>query len=90
LFGTVSLPAAVVLTMYLIVSSAISGSTATLPLVLLVMTLILPGILVLLTTRKPVYALWMFVYLLALPIWNFALPLYSFWHFDDFSWGIFA
>jgi chitin synthase len=27
------------------------------------------------------------VYLLALPVWNFVLPVYSFWHFDDFSWG---
>jgi hypothetical protein len=30
---------------------------------------------------------WMIVYLMALPIWNFVLPLYAFWHFDDFSWG---
>jgi len=30
---------------------------------------------------------WMLIYLLALPIWNFVLPLYAFWHFDDFSWG---
>lgn len=22
-----------------------------------------------------------------MPIWNLVLPLYSFWHFDDFSWG---
>lgn len=22
-----------------------------------------------------------------LPIWNFILPVYAFWHFDDFSWG---
>ena len=29
----------------------------------------------------------MAVYLLALPIWNFVLPVYAFWHFDDFSWG---
>jgi chitin synthase len=29
----------------------------------------------------------MFVYLTALPIWNFVLPVYAFWHFDDFSWG---
>jgi len=27
------------------------------------------------------------VYLLSLPIWNFVLPAYAFWHFDDFSWG---
>jgi Chitin synthase len=24
---------------------------------------------------------------LAVPIFSFYLPLYSFWHFDDFSWG---
>ncbi|KAI5305869.1 hypothetical protein KEM56_003028 [Ascosphaera pollenicola] len=30
---------------------------------------------------------WMFIYLLATPIFSFALPLYSFWHMDDFSWG---
>jgi chitin synthase len=29
----------------------------------------------------------MFIYLLSLPIWNFVLPAYSFWKFDDFSWG---
>lgn len=27
------------------------------------------------------------MYLVALPIWNFVLPIYSYWHFDDFSWG---
>lgn len=25
--------------------------------------------------------------MLALPIWNFVLPVYAFWHFDDFTWG---
>eukprot|EP00835_Amoeboradix_gromovi_P001382 NODE_61_length_25240_cov_0.547194.p17 type:complete len:103 gc:universal NODE_61_length_25240_cov_0.547194:21601-21909(+) len=29
----------------------------------------------------------MIIYLLALPIWNFVLPSYAYWHFDDFSWG---
>ncbi|KAJ2738343.1 hypothetical protein GGI20_006289 [Coemansia sp. BCRC 34301] len=29
----------------------------------------------------------MFIYLLAYPLWSFVLPIYSFWHFDDFSWG---
>lgn len=29
----------------------------------------------------------MFVYLLSLPIWNFVLPTYAYWKFDDFSWG---
>ncbi|KAJ2347822.1 Chitin synthase, class 6, partial [Coemansia erecta] len=30
---------------------------------------------------------WMIVYLLAIPYFTFLLPVYSFWHFDDFSWG---
>lgn len=29
----------------------------------------------------------MFIYLLSLPVWNFILPTYAFWKFDDFSWG---
>lgn len=29
----------------------------------------------------------MILYILAIPVFNFALPLYSFWHMDDFSWG---
>jgi chitin synthase len=30
---------------------------------------------------------WMILYVLAIPVFSFALPLYSFWHMDDFSWG---
>lgn len=30
---------------------------------------------------------WMILYILAIPVFTFALPLYSFWHMDDFSWG---
>lgn len=29
----------------------------------------------------------MIIYLCSLPIWNFVLPTYAFWKFDDFSWG---
>lgn len=29
----------------------------------------------------------MAIYLVALPIWNFVLPSYAYWKFDDFSWG---
>ncbi|CEG77642.1 Putative Chitin synthase [Rhizopus microsporus] len=39
------------------------------------------------TSRKIVYVGWMLVYLISLPIWNFVLPTYAYWHFDDFSWG---
>jgi chitin synthase len=30
---------------------------------------------------------WMIIYILAIPVFSFGLPLYSFWHMDDFSWG---
>jgi len=30
---------------------------------------------------------WMILYIIAIPVFSFALPLYSFWHMDDFSWG---
>lgn len=30
---------------------------------------------------------WMIIYIIAMPIFALALPLYSFWHMDDFSWG---
>lgn len=30
---------------------------------------------------------WMIIYIVATPVFAFGLPLYSFWHMDDFSWG---
>lgn len=30
---------------------------------------------------------WMLVYIVSIPIFSLALPLYSFWYMDDFSWG---
>ncbi|CAG8759746.1 17569_t:CDS:2, partial [Gigaspora margarita] len=87
IIGTVVLPSALCFTFYLIFTSVFDDYIQILPLVLLILILGLPGMLVIITTHKIVYLLWMFVYLLALPIWNFVLPLYAYWHFDDFSWG---
>ncbi|ORX71845.1 hypothetical protein DL89DRAFT_265558 [Linderina pennispora] len=30
---------------------------------------------------------WMIIYLFAYPLWSFFIPVYAFWHMDDFSWG---
>lgn len=57
------------------------------PLVLLGLILGLPAVLIVVTAHRLSYVLWMFIYLLSLPIWNFVLPTYAFWKFDDFSWG---
>ncbi|KAF9949750.1 Chitin synthase, class 3 [Mortierella alpina] len=87
LVGTVVLPAAISFTMYLIVISFIITPVPIIPLMLLAAILGLPAILILMTSRKVVYVGWMGMYLISLPIWNFVLPVYAFWHFDDFTWG---
>lgn len=55
--------------------------------VLLGLILGLPGMLVVVTAHSWTYIVWMLIYLVSLPIWNFVLPTYAFWKFDDFSWG---
>lgn len=90
LVGTVVLPIAIALTYSLVVGMALDPPRSfeeAIPLIMLLAVIGLPGILILITTRKVVYIAWMMIYLMALPIWNFVLPVYSFWHFDDFSWG---
>lgn len=87
LIATVVLPAAIVFTIILIVQATINPQAAIIPLVLLCLVLGLPAILIVLTTFRLAYLFWMLVYLLALPIWNFILPIYAYWHFDDFTWG---
>ncbi|KAJ3098167.1 hypothetical protein HDU97_004215 [Phlyctochytrium planicorne] len=87
LIGTVVLPAAILFTLFLIVISIVGPVVPVIPLLLLGAILGLPAILVLLTTRRVIYIYWMLIYLVALPIWNLVLPVYAFWHFDDFSWG---
>jgi chitin synthase len=91
LVGTLVLPAAISFTIYLIaisVKAAIEHTAApVIPLVLLALILGLPAVLIVLTAHRWSYVMWMFVYLLSLPIWNFVLPTYAFWKFDDFSWG---
>ena len=57
------------------------------PLILLALILGLPAVLIVLTAHRWSYVGWMFVYLLSLPVWNFILPTYAYWKFDDFSWG---
>src|ERR1700722_5372820 len=86
LVGTLVLPAAIVFTGVLIISSFI-GDVQYVPLGLLFAILGLPAFLILFTSRSLIYICYMIWYLISLPIWNFVLPVYAYWHFDDFSWG---
>jgi chitin synthase len=86
LIGTVVLPAALLLTVYLIFASMVTHIDSR-PLLMLLATLGLPGLSIIFITGKPSYIMWMLIYFCSLPVWNFVLPLYAFWKFDDFSWG---
>jgi chitin synthase len=93
LAGTLVLPAAIAFTFYVVAQAIIAsidpskGPVPVIPLILLGVILGLPGLLIVVTSRKFVYVGWMGIYLLSLPIWNFVFPSYAFWHMDDFSWG---
>ncbi|EGW32468.1 chitin-UDP acetyl-glucosaminyl transferase 3 [Spathaspora passalidarum NRRL Y-27907] len=87
LVGTLVLPAAITFTFYVVVVAIISKPTPIMSLVLLGVIFGLPGLLIVITISSLSYIFYFFVYLFALPIWNFVLPSYAFWKFDDFSWG---
>ncbi|KAL2146711.1 hypothetical protein VTI28DRAFT_2862 [Corynascus sepedonium] len=87
LIGTLVLPAAIAFTFYVVIISIINSPPQIIPLVLLALILGLPAVLIVVTAHSWSYVLWMLIYLISLPVWNFILPTYSFWKFDDFSWG---
>ena len=87
LIGTLVLPAAIAFTGYLIVISIVKKPVPVIPLILLALILGLPAVLIVLTAHRWSYVVWMMIYLLSLPIWNFVLPINAYWKFDDFSWG---
>lgn len=86
LFGTLTLPAAIFFT-FVLIASAFINEPEWIPLIMLGAILGLPAVLIMLTTFKVSYWFWLLIYILALPIWNFLLPVYAFWKFDDFTWG---
>ncbi|KAK1757501.1 glycosyltransferase [Echria macrotheca] len=87
LIGTLVLPAAIAFTFYVVIISIVHSPPQIIPLILLGLILGLPAILIVVTAHSWSYMAWMLIYLFSLPIWNFVLPTYAFWKFDDFSWG---
>ncbi|KAJ3039019.1 Chitin synthase, class 3 [Rhizophlyctis rosea] len=94
LIATVVLPAALISLIYVIISLAktfqadsLAHTSQIMALALACAVLGLPAILIVLTASRLIYVLWMLIYLCALPVWQFILPLYAFWHMDDFTWG---
>lgn len=75
-------PVTVAYIIYLIV--LVSTTDATVPVTSLIMLAAIYGLqaIIFLLNRKFEMIGWMLVYILAIPIWSFFLPLYSFWHMD--------
>jgi len=87
LMSTMTQPINVAYIVYLVY--LVAGHKEAIPIVSLVMIGAIYGLqaLVFILRRKWDMVGWMLFYILALPIFSFLLPLYSFWRMDDFSWG---
>ncbi|KAJ2470208.1 hypothetical protein IWW56_006579, partial [Coemansia sp. RSA 2131] len=87
LLSTIVMPATVVYLGYLIYQLVVSTSDTPLVSVYLLAAVYGLQALLFVIKRQWQHIGWMIVYLLALPVFSFFIPIYSFWHFDDFSWG---
>ncbi|KIY53918.1 glycosyltransferase family 2 protein [Fistulina hepatica ATCC 64428] len=87
LLSTIVMPVTVVYIVYLVYLVAVDGDT--IPTTSLIMICAIYGLqaLVFIMRRKWDMIGWMVFYICAIPVFSFALPLYSFWKMDDFSWG---
>ncbi len=93
LLSTAVMPAGLLATYYMVFAAIFMVQYSTDNVTTIILTAVmgivifLPAFLVILTGRRLSYIGWMFIYLLALPVWQIVLPVYAFWNFDDFSWG---
>lgn len=87
LLSTIVQPVTVAYIVYLIVLIALNSSV--IPLTAFIMLGAIYGLqaIIFILRRKWEMVGWMIIYVLAMPVFSFGLPLYAFWHMDDFSWG---
>lgn len=87
LIGTLILPATCVYLGYLIyLIASHSGQIPYISIAILAGVYGLQAI-IFIVKRQWQHIGWMIIYICAYPIYNFVLPMYSFWKQDDFSWG---
>ncbi|RMZ70115.1 chitin synthase [Pyrenophora seminiperda CCB06] len=87
LFGTLVLPSICAYLVYLVYS--VASGKGQFPLLSIIMLAAVYGLqaLIFIIKRQWQHVGWMIIYILAFPIYSLALPMYSFWKQDDFSWG---
>ena len=87
LLSTVVQPVTVAYIVYLIVLVALN--TSVIPVTAFILLGAIYGLqaIIFILRRKWEMIGWMIIYIIATPVFSLGLPLYSFWHMDDFSWG---
>ncbi|KAI9363452.1 chitin synthase-domain-containing protein [Zopfochytrium polystomum] len=88
LMATFVQPAALIYIGYLIYA-AVSGVATSFPLISLIMLAAIYGfqVIIFLVKLQWQHIGWMIIYLCAILYFSMYIPIYAFWHFDDFSWG---
>ncbi|KAJ3379807.1 hypothetical protein HDU84_006366 [Entophlyctis sp. JEL0112] len=82
-------PAALGYIIYLIYAAVVTPDQFSFPLISIIMLCAIYGfqIIIFILKREWQHIGWMIVYLLCIPFSALYIPVYAFWHFDDFSWG---
>ncbi|KAI9218399.1 chitin synthase-domain-containing protein, partial [Blastocladiella britannica] len=86
LFATLVMPASVAYLGYLIYTISQNPGDNIMIIYLIAATYAMQAV-IFLVKRQWQHIGWMIVHFLAMPVFYMYIPLYSFWHFDDFSWG---
>jgi len=89
LFSTMVQPAMIIYLFYLIFCIIFPEEDSVFPWVSLLMLAFTYGLQIIIFILRGAFQHigWIVIYILAMPIFSMFIPLYSFWHFDDFSWG---
>ncbi|KAG6041677.1 hypothetical protein E4U41_002951 [Claviceps citrina] len=87
LMSTVVQPVTIAYLVYLVVLVATKGTVV--PVTAFVLLGAIYGLqaIIFILRRKWEMVGWMILYVMAIPVFSFGLPLYAFWHMDDFNWG---
>lgn len=87
ILSTFSMPASIVYLAYLVAQFIVLGSPISQLVIVSLIVMYAVQLFLFAVRRQWSYLWWMTVYVTGIPLWYFWLPLYAFWHFDDFNWG---
>ncbi|KAI0226168.1 hypothetical protein L0F63_004441 [Massospora cicadina] len=87
LIGTIILPSTVIYLVYIIIAASLKFQFISNEAIMMMCATYILQALIFIIKQQWQHIGWMVFYLLGIPFFSFYLPIYSYWHFDDFSWG---